>query len=66
MSLAHFEELKDKVLLDVKAEVLMNDIPKELIFNIGQTGIQLVPTGQWTMHQAKTKVVPPAQMTNNR
>ena len=49
-SLAHFEEFKDEFLADVKAEVLMNDIPKELIFNWDQTGIQVVPTGQWTMH----------------
>ena len=40
------------------AEVLMNDIPIDLVFNWDQTGIQLIPTGDWTMHQAKDKLVP--------
>ena len=35
MSVARFEELKEEFLADVKAEVLMNDIPKELIFKLG-------------------------------
>ena len=35
----------------------MNDIPPQLIFNWDQTAIQLVPTGQWTMNQAKDKVI---------
>ena len=35
--------------------VLMNDIPIDLVF---QTGIQIIPTGEWTMHQASHKLVP--------
>ena len=53
----HFEELKEDFLADVKAEVLMNDIPRDLVFNWDQTAIQLVPTGQWTMNRAKEKVI---------
>ena len=34
LSPAHFEEFKDEFLADVKAEVLMNDIPKELILTV--------------------------------
>ena len=30
--------------LDIQTEVVMNDIPKDLIFNCDQTAIQLVPT----------------------
>ena len=42
---------------DIKAEVLMNDIPKDLIFNWDQTAIQLVPTSDWTMNEVKAKKV---------
>ena len=45
-----FEELKAEFLADVKAEVLMNDLPIDLVFNWDKTGIQLIPTGEWTMH----------------
>ena len=58
VTVTQFEELKEEFLADVKVEVLMNDIHKEMIFNWDQTGLQLVPTGQWTMHQAKAKVIP--------
>ena len=57
VTLGDFEELKE-FLADVKAEVLMNDILIDLVFNWDQTGIHLVPTGDWTMHQAKEKIVP--------
>ena len=43
---------------DVTAEVIMNDIPDELIVNWDQTALHLVPTGQWTMHRHGEKVVP--------
>ena len=56
--LGDFEELKEEFLADVEAEVLMNDIPIDLVFNWDQTGIHLVPTSDWTMHQAKVKIVP--------
>ena len=54
----HFTEIKDIFLADIQAEILMNDIPDELIVNWDQTGIQLVPTGDWTMHRAGEKIVP--------
>ena len=46
ISVSHFEEIKEEFLADIKAEVVMNEIPHELIFNWDQTAIQLVPTGQ--------------------
>ena len=55
VSVSCFDELRDIFLSDVQAEVVMNDIPKDLIFNWDQTGIQLVPTGDWTMNKAKAK-----------
>jgi len=54
---AHFDELKEDFLTDIKAELLMNDIPQGLVFNWDQTAIQLVPTGEWTMNRAKEKEI---------
>ena len=53
-----FVELKDVFLADIKTEVLMNDIPSDLIINWDQAGIQLVPTGDWTLNQAGEKIIP--------
>ena len=50
--------MKEKFLADIKVEVVINEIPHELIFSWDQTTIQLNPTGQWTMHCAKEKVIP--------
>ena len=36
----------------------MNDIPDDLIVNWDQTGIQLAPTGDWTMHRSGAKIIP--------
>ena len=35
----------------------MNDIPPDLIINWDQTGVKIVPTGEWTMNLAGEKVV---------
>ena len=53
-----FEKLKEVFLADIAAETLMNDIPDELIFNWDQTGLHMVPTGEWTMHKSGDKVIP--------
>ena len=45
-------------LADIAAVVVFNEIPDELILNWDQTALHLVPTGQWTMHQAGRKVIP--------
>ena len=55
---AEFEKLKEVFLADIAAETLMNDIPDELIFNWDQTGLHMVPTGEWTMHKSGDKVIP--------
>ena len=57
VTLSNFAELKEEFLADISAEELMNYIPPQLIFNWDQTAIQLVPKGQWTMNQAKDKVI---------
>ena len=60
-----FKELQEEFLADIKAEVLMNDVLPPLIFNWDQTALQLVPTGEWTMHEAKEKVIPIASSDEN-
>ena len=53
-----FTELQDVFLADIKAEVLINDIPSDLIINWDQTSIQLVPTGDWTLNRAGERIIP--------
>lgn len=48
---SEFKELKDQFLADITAEVVMNDIPPDLIVNWDQTGLKIVPTGDWTMNR---------------
>ena len=66
MSVARFDEVQEEFLADSKAEVLMNEVPPQLILNWDQTGIQLVPMGQWTMHRASDKVIPIANVDDKR
>ena len=49
--LVQFEESKEIFLADLTAEVVMNEIPKELILNWDQTGVSIIPTGEWTMEK---------------
>ena len=39
VTVAHFEEVQEEFLADIKAEVLMNDVPPSLIFNWDLTSI---------------------------
>ena len=66
ITVARFQEVQDEFLADIKAEVLMNDVHPQLIFNWDQTAIQLVPTGQWTMHRSKEKAIPIANSEDKR
>ena len=66
ISVSHFEEVKEYFLADITAEVLMNDIPDELIINWDQTPLHIVPTGNWTMHQAGDKIIPVANLDDKR
>ena len=61
-----FNEIKNVFLADVTAEVIMNDIPDDLIINWDQTALQFVPTGQWAMHQSGEKVVPISHSDDKR
>ena len=58
VSVTHFDELKADFLTDIQSEVVMNEIPPDLIINWDQTALQFVPAGQWTMHKSGDKIVP--------
>ena len=61
-----FDESKEIFLADIAAEIVMNEVPKELIINWDQTGLSIVPTSDWTMEKRGTKVVPIANADDKR
>ena len=63
---SHFEEVKEYFLADITTEVMMNEIPDDLIINWDQTPLHIVPTGDWTMHQSVEKVIPIANLDDKR
>ena len=58
VTVACFEVLQEELLADIKAKVLMNDVPPSLIFNWDQTVINFVPTGEWTIYRVKDRIIP--------
>ena len=52
-----FNQLKERFLAEVVETVQMEEIPPELILNLDQTGIKIVPSSTWTMEQQGTKRV---------
>ena len=66
VTVAQFNEVQEVFLADIRAEVLMNDIHPQLIFNWDQTPIYYVPTGEWTMNREKEKIIPIANSDDKR
>ena len=66
VTVAQFKEVQDVFMAGIQAEVLMNDIHPQLIFNWDQTPIYYVPTGEWTMNREKEKIIPIANSGNKR
>ena len=63
---SNFSEIKEQFLLDVKAIVVMEEIPKELLINWDQTAMKIVPTSAWTMEKRGTKRVEIAAADDKR
>ena len=55
MSSEVFERMKAVFLKQVARMVKLRDIPDSLIINLDQTGVKLVPTGDWTMAAEGTR-----------
>lgn len=53
-----FEQQKEQYLLDIRAEVKMNDISPSLVINWDQTSIHLPPVSAWTMSRQGKKQIP--------
>ena len=51
----NFEQVKTEFLASVSDIVKMEDIPCELILNCDQTGVRIVPSGNWTMDKKGAK-----------
>ena len=65
-TISEFDEIKEVFLADVAAVAVMRNIPSDLIFNWDQTGLSIIPTGNWSMHKAGAKVVPIAHSDDKR
>ena len=61
-----FEAHKKQFLFDIKATVVMQEIPPELIINWDQTGIKIVPVSSWTMEKRGAKRVEIAGVDDKR
>ncbi len=66
VTVTRFEEVKEYFMADIKAQIVMNEIPDDLIINWDQTPIHIVPTGEWTMHQSGAKIIPIANLDDKR
>ena len=53
VAVSRFLELQGDFLADIQAEVVINEIPTELVLNWDQTALHLVPTGQSVDHAQK-------------
>ena len=52
-----FADLKAEFLDRITEKVVQYNIPPELVINIDQTGVAIVPTSKWTMAQRGSKQV---------
>ncbi len=66
VSVENFEELKEQYLIDIKANVVMDEIPDELVINWDQTGIHYVPVSSWTVEKEGSKRVEIAGIDDER
>ena len=53
----NFAELKSNYLLEIKNVMVMDEIPAQLVINFDQTGLNIVPTSDWTMEAEGSKRV---------
>ena len=58
ITMARFDECKEIFLADVAAEVVIKKIPECLTINWDQTGLSIIPTGDWTMEKEGVQTVP--------
>ena len=49
ITVSNFDEIKDNFLMDIKAVVVMEQVPDDMILNWDQTSIKYIPVSNWTM-----------------
>lgn len=49
---ANFDQLKTGYLQGIAKLIKDNNIPDELVLNLDQTGLKMVPTSTWTMEES--------------
>ena len=49
ITVSNFDEIKDNFLMDIKAAVVMEEVPDDMILNWDQTTIKYIPVSNWTM-----------------
>jgi len=49
ITVSNFNEIKDNFLMDIKAVVVMEEVPDDMILNWDQTTIKYIPVSNWTM-----------------
>ena len=57
-SIDNFAEKKEQYLQDLVTIVKMEEIPPGLILNWDQTGVKVVPSYSWTMHDQGARSCP--------
>ena len=61
-----FEGVKQQFLIDIRAVVTLEEIPKDLILNWDHTGLNIVPTSSWTMEEKGRKHVEIVALNDKR
>ena len=57
VTVENFAAVKEDYLLEIKQVITMDEIPADLIINFDQTGLNIVPSSDWTMEAKGAKRV---------
>ena len=66
LSREHFHRLKAEFLQEILSTVSMEEIPAELVLNLDQTGMKIVPSSSWTMEECGSQRVEIAGAADKR
>ena len=57
ITVSNFDEIKDNFLMDIKAVVVMEEVPDNMILNWDQTAVKYIPVSIWTMATEGSKKI---------
>ena len=61
-----FKGMKSTYLHQVVSMVILHSVPSSLVINLDQTGLNIVPSGEWTMEKEGSKRVDLAGLGDKR